>query len=452
MTSISKAVILCALLITCLLPVLAQGEPELLLTNSQVSTKPDGFGGQMLVAMGELYNHGSQAYTNIHISLEAFDADGQLIGDGFGFLVDACGTALLDYALPPQATQTFSAPVELFAAGEVAKLEAHIAADAPAATEDKREPLSEPTEPTMARLIARAEAVQLQWLDDETLLYGLGCADEVFTELQWWRYSVRDDAREGLEHPAARHISPAMIERSGAAMITQSGEQNPNLFYGSQMTFPPDARRMVYQNDLHTILSAEPDGSFKRLIHDALHKHSLRGFLWTDKPGIFLAYYFGAYGDPVHYFSGDVDGRMLMGRLEELEPSVIVPGPAADGLAAVVGWRIDERDGYYLRYAYGSRELLFEAALPGNNYPAPIMARYGERRLVYVIRDVAGAPSLQCFDRGTRELRTLTPLPLRLTREARAWAALSPDGTKLALAANGTAGGVWLVDVAGQCR
>ena len=140
-----------------------------------------------------------------------------------------------------------------------------------------------------------------------------------------------------------------------------------------------------------------------------------------------------------------------MGRLEELEPSLTVPGPAADGLAAVVGWRIDDREGYYLRYAYGSRELLFEADLPGNNYPAPIMARSGERRLIYVIRDVEGVASLQCFDRGTKELHTLTPLPLRLTRESRAWSALSPDGSVLALAANGTDGGVWRVDVAGGC-
>ena len=234
-------------------------------------------------------------------------------------------------------------------------------------------------------------------------------------------------------------------------MITQSGEQNPELYYGSQMTFSPHARRIVYQNDLHTILSAEPDGSFKRLIHDALHQHSLRGFLWAKQPGVFLAYYFGAHGESVHYFSGDVEGKVLMGRLENLAPSLTVPGPAADGLAAVVG-RIDgDVQGYYWQWAYGGSELLFEAELPGNNYPAPIVARMDDRRLIYVIRDVAGVPSLQCFDRATRELTTITALPLRLSREARAWSTLSPDGSKLALAANGTEGGVWWVDLAGGC-
>lgn len=423
----------------------AQDEPELLLSNTRVGTQADGFGGERPVVSGDIYNYGSQAYANINLLVDAYDADGELIGEGFGFLVDACGTALLGYALPPEGLQAFSAPFELFEDGSVANVQVRIKADA---VDHRPEPAA--TSPA-SRLIARAEAVQLQWLDDETLLYGAGCAGAVFTELEWWRYSVPDHALSLTEHPAAQHINAPMIERSGAAMITQSGDQNPDLFYGSQMTFPLKARRIVYQNDLHTILSAEPDGSFKRLIHDALHKHSLRGFIWAEKPSVFLAYYFGAYGEPVHYFTGDVEGKMLMGRLEDLEPSLTVPGPAADGLSAVVGWRIDDREGYYLRYAYGSRELLFEAALPGNNYPAPIVTRPGERRLIYVIRDVDGVPSLQCFDRGTKELRTLTPLPLRLTRGSRAWSALSPGGSKLALAANGTDGGVWWVDVAGGC-
>ncbi|MCY4538728.1 MAG: hypothetical protein OXE52_10915 [Chloroflexi bacterium] len=423
----------------------AQEEPPLLLSNTRVGTQADGFGGERPVVSGDIYNYGSQAYANINLLVDAYDADGELIGEGFGFLVDACGTALLGYALPPEGLQAFSAPFELFEDGSVSNVQVRIKADAV----DHR--LGAAATSPASRLIARAEAVQLQWLDDETLLYGVGCAGAVFTELEWWRYSVPDHALSLTEHPAAQHINAPMIERSGAAMITQSGDQNPDLFYGSQMTFPPKARRVVYQNDLHTILSAEPDGSFKRLIHDALHKHSLRGFIWAEKPSVFLAYYFGAYGEPVHYFTGDVEGKTLMGRLEDLEPSLIVPGPAADGLSAVVGWRIDDREGYYLRYAYGSRELLFEAALPGNNYPAPIVTRQGERRLIYVIRDVDGVPSLQCFDRGTKELRTLTPLPLRLTRESRSWSALSPDGSKLALAANGTDGGVWWVDLAGGC-
>jgi len=100
-----------------------------------------------------------------------------------------------------------------------------------------------------------------------------------------------------------------------------------------------------------------------------------------------------------------------------------------------------------LQYAFGGSELLFEAELPGNNYPAPIVA--GD--LIYVIRPLEGVPTLQCFNRRTGDLRTVTALPLQLTRAARAWAWLSPGGARLALAMNGTEGGVWWLDLAGSC-
>ena len=238
-----------------------------------------------------------------------------------------------------------------------------------------------------------------------------------------------------------------MIERSAAAMITQSGELRPELFFGSQMTFSPTARRIVYQNDLHSIYSAEPDGSYKRLIHQYLHRHSLRGFLWARNPGVFLAYYFGAFGDPVHYFAAHVDGAMVTGLITSLPPSQTVPGPSPDGVAAVVSRVQDGVSGYYWQTTYGGSQLLFEAELPGNNYPAPIVTR----NEIYVIRPIEGIPTLQCFGRRTRELTTISALPLQLTRESRAWSWLSPAGGVLALAANGVDGGLWWVETGGGC-
>ncbi len=419
----------------------AQDKPALALTETRVETRPDGFGGEMSLVTGVVFNHGADAYRQITVVVEAYDADDALIGEGFGFLVDACGTALLDYALLPGDVQAFSAPFELFADGAQSSM--HVSVEAEAIAPEWPPLMESPA----VRLIARDEVVMLEWLDEETLIYGVGCEDAVFTELAWWRYDIGSHALTEIDHPAAAKVTAEMIERSDAALITQSGEQKPDLFYGSHMTFPPNARRIVYQNDLHTVFSAEPDGSFKRLIHDRLHQHSLRGFIWAREPGVFLAYYFGSYGEPAHYFTADVDGRMLMGRLEDLAPSLTAPGPAEDGLAAVVGWRRGGVSGYYLQYAFGGSELLFEAELPGNNYPAPIMA--GD--VIYVMRPVEGAPTLQCFNRRTRDLRTVTALPLQLTREARAWAWLSPGGTRLALAMNGPAGGVWWVDAGGSC-
>ena len=245
-------------------------------------------------------------------------------------MVDACGTALLDYALLPGAVQSFSAPFELFAAGDVASV--RVSADGLAEAPVWPPQIDAPA----VQLIARGEVVMLEWLDEGRLIYGIGCEGSVFSELDWRRYDVADHAVSEIEHPAAAMVTAEMIERSDAALITQSGERDPSLFYNSRMTFPPNARRIVYQNDLHTIFSAEPDGSFKRLIHDKLHQHSLRGFIWARQPGVFLAYYFGSHGEPVYYFTADVAGRMLMGRLEELSPSLTVPGPSDDGLSAVV--------------------------------------------------------------------------------------------------------------------
>ncbi len=424
-----------------LLPLEAQEKPPLLLFETQLGAQPDGFGGESPVARGEVYNHGAQAYRNVQISVEAYTAAGEVIGEGYGFLVNACGTALLDYALPPGRSQPYSAPFELFGEGDVARVELDIAAEAVPMT------LPPPINMPGLHFITTGEVVMLEWLDADSFIYGSGCAGEVFTELDWWHYSLTDNALSAIEHPAAARVNPEMIARSDAALVTQSGELNPALFFGSQMTFPPNARRIVYQNDLHTIFSAEFDGSYKRLIHDGLHKRSLRGFLWAEVPGVFLAYYFGAYGEQVYYFSADVSGKMLSNRLEELPPSSIVPGPAPDGLAAVVGREIDAVSGYYWQNAYGGAELLFAAELPGNNYPAPIVTR--ER--IYIIRPIDDIATLQCYTRATWQLATISALPLRLTREARAWAWLSPDGSKLALAANGTDGGLWWLELPAGC-
>ncbi len=423
---------------------MAQDPPQLIFLDTQTATRPDGFGGEAPLVTGELFNHGMHgmdAYANIRVYAEAYDANGELIGDGFGFLVNACGTALLDYAMPPGRIQAYEAPYEIFAEGEVAQVVMSVAADAVT-------PAPPPvTESGLAHPVVYDEVVMLEWLDEDTLIYGVGCEDAVFTELDWWQYYAPDHALKEVEHPDARKVTPEMIERSAAAMITQSGDLNPELYFGSQMTYSPTARRIVYQNDLHSIYSAEPDGTYKRLIHKYLHQQSLRGFLWARNPGVFLAYYFGAYGDPVHYFAAHVDGARVTGLIDSLPPSQTVPGPSPDGIAAVVGRSEGDVSGYFWQTTYGGGELLFEAELPGNNYPAPIVTSDE----IYVIRPIEGVPTLQCFGRRTRELTTISALPLQLTRGARAWSWLSPAAGVLALAANGVDGGLWWIETGGGC-
>lgn len=433
------------ILLMCLstLSIVAQDEPSLLSSNTQIGTQIDIFGEEIFAVSGDLYNFGTDAYTQINVYVEAYDEDDNLVGEGFGYVVNACGTALLDYTMPPDTLQTFNAPFELFESAEVASVKVIPEAttvDVPVPAEIETMSLYE---------IGREEVVMLEWIDDDVMIYGVGCDDKVFTELAWRQYAISDNDLISINHPDASFVTETMLQQSGATMITQSGDQDPELYNRSKLVFSPTARRAIYQNDLHTVLSSEPDGSFKRLIHDKLHQYSLKGFLWTDIPGVFLAYYFGLYGEPVHYFTGNVEGTILSARLENITPSITIPGLTSDGIHAIVGKTIDDVTGYYLESSfYSTIELLFEADLPGNNYPAPIVVDTADNRLIYLVRPVDDIPTLQCWNRNANTLNTLTPLPFTLTTESRAFSWISPNKARLAISANGTDGGLWWVDLA----
>jgi len=431
------------LLLLLLLPasaIQAQSPPQLLLINTEIALQPDGFGGQRQVLLGDVFNHGREPSANIRITVAAVNADAEAIGEGIGYLVDACGSVLLDATLAPGQVQAFVAPIELYSTGAVADLELHVQAE------------QSPPRPSAAassdfRRIASGEVVQLEWESEDSLIYGTGCERAVFTELDWRRYRLDfdKDARQAIEHPDAQHVSPAMLERSELTLRTQARDRDPTLYASSQLRYAPTARRALYQSDLHSLYSSEPDGSYRRLIHPELHRHSLRGYLWGRQPGVFLAYYFGAYGDPVRYFTAHVDGQMLSGWLENMPASQIVPGVAPDGYATVAGRDEGGISGYYWQGLYGAAELLFEAELPGNNYPAPLITRDA----IYIVRPPATGtfPSLHCYSRSRRSLTLITTLPVSLPPATRAWTWLSPAGKRLALAANGIGGGLWWLEL-----
>lgn len=425
----------CAL---CLIPgtTAAQQDGDLAVQSVAIVSELDALRQHVLLARGELRNQGETAYADVTLSADVYDAAGEVIGEGFGFLVNACGTALPPgFALQPGESQLFSVTLEVFEPTDVPERVDVIASGSPTApAEDEL-----PADLVGITPVSDLEVVAVEWIDGETLRFGVGCAGSVFTNLDWYSYTLAGGETVPVEHPDTARVTQALLDTLGLS--------DPLIYNQSFLTFSPTARRLVYQNDLHMVQSAEPDGSFRRLIFDDLARHTLQGLIWLPE-GRFLAYYFGAYGETVRYFTASVEGQRISGSVHEVLPSLIVPGPTRDGARVVIAANVDGVTGYYLKDAfYLDNELLFEGQPPGNNYPAPLyVVDDAGQRFIYIVRDVNATPLLQCFDMQTRQLSDLTVLPLAIATEERAWTWLSPDRRYIALAANGVNGGLWLVE------
>lgn len=422
---------------------------DLTADNPQLETRLDAFGIEEQILQGVIVNNGATAYTNVTVIANLLARNGDVIGEAFGFVVDACGTALIDEALQPNSSAHFLASVDLFEDGEVVDYEFFIDGTATDSL-----PLPDYDFEGVTQ-ISHDEVVALEWEDETTLRYGVGCDAQVFNTYDWSRYDVATDESQILEaSPDEQHITEAFIRQTGINQLTQTRTDDPTLFQLSFLTFSPYSSRIVYQTDIRTVITAEQDGSFKRVLHQNLHQYSLQGFNWSPNDN-FVAYYFGAYGEPVQYFTASASGGMISAFFLNNTPSVTVPGIVNDARRAIIsGTFADENGdnvtGYWLSSVITQqRELLFEVdELPSNNYPAPAYYRKNETtRYIYVVRPIAGQATLQCYFREGEELHTLTELPLQLDNDERAWMWLSPDFTMLAIAANGTQSGLWLVDL-----
>lgn len=430
-------------------PVFAQTpETDLVLSEVQIESQVDAFGTLRQTAVGVLENRGTEAYTDILLTGEVIDEAGSVIGEAYGSLVDVCGNTLSDPIQPGQ-IRRFSAPLDLFE--ERAPLDVSLIVEA---TETAPEGESDMLNPGITQ-ITTEEVVRVEWEDDTTLRYGVGCPSEVFTRYNWYRYALGEDEAEAIVHPSAAQVTPQFIEITGIPLITQTqgAERDDTLFDRSMLTFSPDGARAVFQNDLHDLYSIQPDGSFRRRVQTGLYQHTLQGYLFTPQ-AMFLAYYYGAYGDPVRYIVATVRGGAVSLGVNEITPSVTVPGLTNDGQRVIISgtFPVEGEDvtGYFWqRVRSASRELLFKTdVLPGNNYPAPVFYRKDNgTRYIYIIRPINNLPTLQCFHYESKTLTTLTPVPLDLTDSDRAEAWISPNGETLALAAIGAHGGLWQIDL-----
>lgn len=436
--------VLLLVIVACVTCVSAQDDDEplgLIVRNLEVDNETDVLGLTALVARGQIANtNPTVAYSGIDIFAEMADADGEIVGEGFGFLVDACDTALRpDFVLQPGDVQNFRVVLELFDFDSPYETVDII----PEGVETEPEPINPFLTFPNVDIVVSDEVIAVEWADDSTLRYAVGCDGDVFTSLAWYEADLTsDDAPTRTVNPDSEFVDEGMLNRTGLS--------DPAVYVRSYLSFHPNGQRMLYLDEIGVFYTAENDGTFQRILYDDQARITLQGIIWLPD-WRFLAYFFGAHGDPVRYFTGSVFAQRISVAPLDVVPSITVPGPTPDGARVVTGLDIDGTTGYYLTSTInGQSQLLFEADLPGNNYPAPIyLPREGASPVIYIVRPVDGGNRLDCYDTATGEVSPLGVLPLRLTTDYRAWTSLSPDGQTLALAANGQDGGVWTFDLSG---
>ncbi|MCA9912283.1 MAG: hypothetical protein KC496_03005 [Anaerolineae bacterium] len=425
-------------------------EEDLSAENVRVVAQMDAFGLLEEVVIGDLRNNGEMAYANLTIYGDVLDEDGNVIGEAFGYTVDQCGNAILDFPLQPGRSQRFVASLDLFEEGDIADIEIF-----PEGEAVEPEVATMPEDMPAITTVSDQEVVSVEWEDEGSLRYGVGCDQQVLTDYDWYRYDVAAGESTALDaNPNEQYITEAFITQTGINQVSQSFEQDESLFSRSRLVFPTQTDRVVYQIDIHTVITAEVDGSFKRTIHRVLSQYTLQGYVWSPL-GNFVAYYFGAYGEPVRYFTASAENGLISALLPDNTPSATVPGLYNDGRTVIISGTFPDAEGqdvtgYYLSSPITQqRELLFEAEeLPGNNYPAPVYYRKDDStRYIYVVRPLDDQAVLQCYHVEGGELTTLTELPLDLATDERAWSFMSADFNTLAIAANGDHSGLWLVDL-----
>ena len=235
----------------------AAQDAALVAQDTMVTSGTDVYGQQVMTAEGTLINHGVDAYSNVRLNAAVYDADGEQVGEGFGYLVNACGAGLLpDFRLQPGAGQAFAVPLELYA--EDATID-HVDITADGTPTDPA-PVSTPAFLTGITQVTDREVARVEWIDENSLRYGAGCWRSVFTDMNWYEYNLGTGVQQPITHPKTEFVTDALR--------LQLGLVEDLYWQHSMISFAPDARRMVYQTELNTIITAEPDGSFKRVLFD----------------------------------------------------------------------------------------------------------------------------------------------------------------------------------------
>jgi hypothetical protein len=396
------------------------------------------FGQPVQVIRGVLRNPTeTDAFSRISVRAEIYDPRDMLIGEGFGSAIDACRAAWLpDFALQPGARTGFEVTLERFSSAPLRRIAMFVEAE-------RIDPAPPDDLPPGFTRISDDETIEVEWIDAASFRFASGCERLPFNEWRWSQHDLNSGRTLPTQHPRASFITPALAT---ALRLTAPGD-----FERAFIRYAPDGDRIVYQDSINNLLSAFVDGRFPRQIHTNLHNRTLQQIIWGADER-FIAVYFGGYGDPVLYTTATAEAQRISPAPTSSRPSQIIPGITRDARRAVIAGDFDDGTGYYLIvFNNNFFEKLFDAAPPGNNYPPPLLITDPQSDLVsriyLALDDESGSPRLMCFNRESRLLTDLAPLPFSLGQGERAGWWLSPDDRTIALGANGVSAGLWTIDL-----
>ncbi|MGB1286849.1 MAG: hypothetical protein ACPG7F_09980 [Aggregatilineales bacterium] len=421
---------------------LAQQRDDIFVLDYEIVPRVDVFGVERLWLTGILQNDSAGTHTNITVDALLEGASGQVMGEAYGFPVNACGESLLDIAVQPGQQIRFDAVIDAYEDDvDPDSVNFEVQSEVIAAENNSRlnDALQE---------ISREEVVALEWLDENTLRYGVGCHRDLFLTYDWYEYTLDTESITPITHPGVDMITEQFIEVT-RINLTGRGEYAPEQLERSKMSISPNGNRVIYQTHTNTVMSAEPPGYYRGIVHRSLNQYSLQGIAWTGD-NVFLAYYYGAYGDPVHYFTAGATGILRSGILQDNPQSITVPGISPDGLSAVIGTTINDVTGYYLTDISGLRPgttLLLQSDLPGNNYPAPLVTSQNGQMMTYLMQSINTGMYLRCVKPDGEVSEQFIEIPVNLQTDERAMMRLSPDKSWIVLAATGRQAGLWRIEL-----
>jgi hypothetical protein len=160
----------------------------------RTEARQDAYGQTVPYVAGQLVNRSADAYTNLSLLAQLYDAQGALIGEGLGYLVNVCGAGLLpDFVLQPHTAQALEIPLELYESDAVIDRVDII----PQGTSALPDAASEADAPGIRR-ISNREVIAVEWLDDRALRFGVGCSRDAFTDwrARGKRFSLRIPTRQ----------------------------------------------------------------------------------------------------------------------------------------------------------------------------------------------------------------------------------------------------------------